>query len=179
MSQPIIILEGMTAVGKSTIVKQLHLHIPNLVSFHFPSNSNAKPTTMEEFFTDMSNHWDKIINNPYPVVLDRWWPSTLIHQGSGDLQLMAKMFYTFCPPAYYFLLDLPKNEYLQRIQKNPCNVNKFIDATNAVPEHYESLVFKNREKYLKIANILNWPILDATQSPETITATIVQTLFFN
>ena len=177
MSQPIIILEGMTAVGKSTIVKQLHLRIPNLVSFHFPSNPDVKPTTMEEFFEDMSNHWGKIINNPHPVVLDRWWPSTLIHQGSVDLQLMAKMFYTFCPSAYYFLLDLPKNEYLKRIQKNPRNVDKFIDATKAVPEHYESLAFRNREKYLTIADTLKWPILNATRSPENITNTIIQTVF--
>jgi len=204
MKGKFIVIEGIDGCGKTTQIDELSRWLPNsglinkeakLITTREPggsllgkkirelildNNSDNKPSSLAElllYSADRAEHVSKIIspalkNNDW-VISDRFSDSTLAYQGYGRninrniiKNIESIVCQGECPDLTFFLEISPEESILRR--------------KNEIPDRIESEGVKFLEKvnqgFKLIAKEKNWKVISASQSIQTISNQIKETL---
>ena len=207
MKGKFIVIEGIDGCGKTTQVDELSKWLPNsglmkkeskLIKTREPggsllgkklrglildNNKNNKPSSLAElllYSADRAEHVSKIIspalNKNDWVISDRFSDSTLAYQGYGrniNLEIIKKIESIVCQGEYpdltFFLEISPEESILRR--------------KNDIPDRIEAegvrFLEKVNEGFKIIAKEKNWQVISASQSIQTISSQIKETLIKN
>ena len=202
-----IVIEGIDGCGKTTQIDEISRWLPTsgliketskLVKTREPggsllgkklrnlildNNKNNKPSSLAElllYSADRAEHVSKIISpaldNQDWVISDRFADSTLAYQGYGrniDLEIIKNIESIVCqgeqPDLTIFLEISPEESVFRR--------------KNLIPDRIESEGLEFLQKVYKgfhlIAKEKNWKIISATQSINSISDEIKETLLKN
>ena len=202
-----IVIEGIDGCGKTTQVDEISRWLPtsglmeensNLIRTREPggsllgkklrnlildNNNNNKPSSLAElllYSADRAEHVSKIISpaleNQDWVISDRFADSTLAYQGYGrniDLEIIKNIESIVCqgeqPDLTIFLEISPEESVFRR--------------KNLIPDRIESEGLEFLQKVNKgfhlIAEEKNWKVISATQSINSISDEIKETLLKN
>jgi dTMP kinase len=180
-----ISVEGIDGSGKSTLAQAIdeRLRLKGYKSFYTEEPTKTKigdivrkividkiggpiePLSQALFFAaDRAIHVDKVIEPKldagYNVVCDRYIDSSLAYQGisheiSFKIVELNKLIAGNIRPDITFLLDLPVDKALLRINEDVRDNFEVIDFLSTVQERYLALAYKEKQRIIILDGLKN------------------------